>query len=237
MTARSNPTMPANPLRKREAKSGFTLIELLVGLTIMGLMAGIVVGAFHLGMRAYERGEEIGSSAQEEVYGWGQMAHQIRSAMPYKYEQKIYLEGESDSLDFVSAYSLRWGGRKGLVRVSYRIRETSDDRYEISVFETLLLDEDVFEESIDDDDYEPLLLLDQEPRFNYFREAAGRKDPTEGKWVESWDKKDGFPGKIAIVIGDADPEEDVAGTLCMALLAEDRSSSKKQTPVKHSSRL
>ena len=70
----------------------------------MGLVVGIILGGFHLGMRCYERGEEIGESTQERIYGWRQMAHQIRSATPYRTSDgKNYFTGDSESLDFVSA--------------------------------------------------------------------------------------------------------------------------------------
>jgi len=221
----------------RSSDAGFTLLELLVSLTILAIMISAIFGAFHLGTRCYERAERVIEDTQDHIYGWDQMARQVRSAYPYKSKKgTIYLEGEADSLDFVSAYSLRWGGSKGLVRVSYRIFETDKGSYDIDVYEEQLLDKDQLDDKIDKDKYETLAKSDQEPSFEYFKKAGGTSDPEEGKWEDSWEmNSNSLPERIALVFGDADPDEDVAAVMQMNVQAQTVASSSGLPGVRSSS--
>jgi hypothetical protein len=199
-------------------------------------MISAVFGAFHLGARCYERGERIADETQDRIYGWEQIARQVRSTYPYKSKKgTVYFEGDADSLDFVSAYSLRWGGTKGLMRVSYRIRELDEGEYVIDVYEEQLLDKDQLDERIDKDSYETLARSDKEPSFQFFKKTGRNRDEEDGKWVESWDEDESsLPARVALVLGDADPEEDVVATMQMALQAQTAASTGSRAKIRSS---
>ncbi len=193
--------------------AGFTLLEMLVSLVILALMVAVIFGAFHLGVQSYERGERMVEITQERVYGWEHVSRQIQSAYPYTAQQgKIYFLGDSDAMDFVSAYSIRWGGRRGFMRVSYRVREIADDGYAFMVFEEQLLDNDRLKEDVNRDEYEVLLRTDERPVFHYFKKKAGAAEESEGTWEESWKEDSGStPGKVAVCLGDVQPDEEGGG--------------------------
>ncbi|MBI4773610.1 MAG: hypothetical protein HY788_05420 [Deltaproteobacteria bacterium] len=197
-------------------------MELLVSLTILGIMVSAISGAFHLGTRCFERADRIVEDTQDRIYGWDQIAKQVRSAFPYKSKKgTVYLEGEADSLDFVSAYSLRWGGTRGLVRASYKILELDEGGYVIDVYEEQLLDKDQLDEKIDDENYETLARSNEELSFRYYKQSKGSDDPEAGKWMDAWDQNEtSLPARIALVVGDADPDEDVTAVMQMSVQAQ-----------------
>jgi len=213
-------------------------MELLVSLTILTIMISAVFGAFHLGSRCFERAESIVEETQDRIYGWDQMAKQVRSAFPFKSEKgTVYLEGEAESLDFVSAYSLRWGGTRGLVRASYKIRELDEEEgYVIDVYEEQLLRKDQLEKKIDRDKYETLTRSKEEPSFQYFKRSAGTQDPEAGKWMDSWDMNErSLPARIALILGDADPDENVTAVMQMSVQAQTVASSGGRSGIQRGS--
>jgi prepilin-type N-terminal cleavage/methylation domain-containing protein len=218
--------MTVNPGDHRERRSllisvcsteGFTLLELLVSLTILAMIVATIFGTFHVAARSYEKADEIIEATQDQVYGWGQLARQVRSAYPYRSEKgRVFFKGEEDSVEFVSAYSLRWGGRRGLFRVLYEVRELEEEVYGFMVYEEQLLDVDQLEEDVDEDDYEVLFEVKTLPVFQYFDKDEAKGDSEEGKWEDSWDEDSGaLPGRIAVVMGEADPDEDVSRSVQM----------------------
>ena len=202
-------------------------MELLVSLTILGIMISAIFGAFHLGTRCFERSERIVADTQDRIYGWEQMARQVRSTFPYKSKKgTVYFEGDMDSLDFVSAYSLRWGGTKGVVRASYRIRELDEGGYVVDVYEEQLLDKDQLDKKIDEESYETLARSDEKPSFRFFEQTKASQDQEDGKWVESWDEdENSLPARVALIVGDADPDENIAAVMQMNVQARTLASS------------
>jgi len=212
-------------------------MELLVSLTILGIMISVVFGAFHLGIRCFERSEQIIEDTQDRIYGWEQMARQVRSTFPFKSKKgTVYFEGETDSLDFVSAYSLRWGGTKGLVRVSYRIRELDEGGYVLDVYEEQLLDKDQLDKRVDEENYETLARSDEKPSFGFFEQTKGSQDQEDGKWLESWEEDErSLPARVALILGDADPDENIAAAMQMTVQARTLASSGGRSGTRSSS--
>ncbi len=201
------------------SEAGFTLLELLVSLTILAMIVAAVFGTFHVAARSYEKADEIIEATQDQVYGWEQLARQIRSAYPYKGKKSpTSFKGEEDSVEFVSAYSLRWGGRRGLFRVRYEVRESEDETYDLMVYEEQLLDADQLDEDVDEDDYEALFTVKTMPVFHYFKSDAAKESEEEGDWEDSWDEDEkAMPGRVALVLGEEDPDDDVSHSMQMII--------------------
>ena len=109
---------------------GFTLIELLISITIIGVLLVIVMGAFRIGINAWEKGE-----ADIETYQRQQIVLQlvkqqlvsIRRAEIRKEDiEPYYFKGNEHTVEFISDVSLVTGSHYGRVFVKYRIRENRD---------------------------------------------------------------------------------------------------------------
>ncbi|HJQ74364.1 MAG TPA: prepilin-type N-terminal cleavage/methylation domain-containing protein [Gaiellaceae bacterium] len=106
-------------------RDGFTLLELMLAMTALALLSAICYGAFHLAVRAMERGEVAVMTAQR-LRATSDVLRQIRSAM-YRMERNAdgdlfpYFRGTSTSMTFDTSMQLQGGG--GVSRVRYQVLE------------------------------------------------------------------------------------------------------------------
>src|SRR5437899_12611450 len=108
----------------RTGRGGFTLLEIVIALTALALVTVICYGAFHLGIRAMERGEVAVVGAQRLRVATDVIIRQIKSAVPYaarNRDEDVYpfFFGGATWVTFVTATGLEGGG--GLARVSYQV--------------------------------------------------------------------------------------------------------------------
>jgi len=118
--------------------SGSTLIELLISITIVGVILVIIMGAFRIGIRAWETGEKGVESDQRQQIVLSIIKRQLSSACWYRAiideKETYYFRGDGQSIDFISNTNVVPGNNTGFVRVSYIIRsdgEAGGQRLEI----------------------------------------------------------------------------------------------------------
>ncbi len=70
----------AEMFRQARTETGFTLLELLISITILGIMMTIIMGAFRLGSRAWQKGEAKAEYNQKLRVVLDHMLEEIRSA-------------------------------------------------------------------------------------------------------------------------------------------------------------
>ena len=108
-----------------DRRRGFTLLELVLAMTALALVTGICYGAFHLAVRAMERGEVAVVTAQR-LRVTSDVLRQIRSAL-YHVDRSTedpdqtcsYFQGTATSLSFDTSMQLQGGG--GVSRVTYQV--------------------------------------------------------------------------------------------------------------------
>src|SRR5947207_12467260 len=110
----------------RTGRGGFTLLEIVIALTALALVTVICYGAFHLGIRAMERGEVAVVAAQRLRVATDVIIRQVKSIVPYKArnrddEEYVFFMGTASSMAFISAAGLEGGG--GLTRVVYQVMD------------------------------------------------------------------------------------------------------------------
>jgi general secretion pathway protein J len=198
---------------KKEAL-GFTLLELLVSLTLMGIIVTILFGALNLGIRSWERGNQIVDTAQEQIFAWHLVSRQIRSACPFRGEDNsLYFIGDKSEISFISAYSLRLGDQRGLVRVIYRIVEDQDNgKRRLLVYEEPLLDKKRLEEKVDQNDFIELIETDEAIFFSFEKAVAGVSSTEEdsSSWEDHWDNTEqSLPLRVKVgrELGDKEAED------------------------------
>jgi prepilin-type N-terminal cleavage/methylation domain-containing protein len=109
-----------------ERRAGFTLLELMLAMAALALLTAVCYGAFHLAVRAMERGEMAVVTAQR-LRVTSDVLRQIRSAM-YHLDRNAdgetfpYFRGTATSLTFDTSMQLQGGG--GVSRVTYQVLES-----------------------------------------------------------------------------------------------------------------
>jgi general secretion pathway protein J len=181
-------------MRETKASPGFTLLELIVTFTIMSLVFLMMFGALRLGSAAWERGEERVEKYQRRRVVSHLLSQQIKSAVAYKIRaQKAeadYLAflGESDSLRFISTFSIKAKRPEGLVFVIYRLADGKSPGKTLRVFEKRVLNKDFLEESPKEEAFLSLVEGVSDLKFEYF--DPGKEKEDAGEWFETWDAKE-----------------------------------------------
>jgi general secretion pathway protein J len=184
---------------------GFTLIELLISITIVGVILVIVMGAFRIGIRAWETGERDIENHQRQQIVLSLVKHQLASAGWYKIlkedKESFYFKGDSKSLEFISGISVSPGDSFGNVYVNYRIiPEKSDKSQLFEIFEqniTGISPEAVLYEA-DEDGFHALIHGAYEIFFEYLK----KPDTGELQWQDDWDPENdgGLPAAVRFVL-------------------------------------
>jgi prepilin-type N-terminal cleavage/methylation domain-containing protein len=181
-------------------RRGFTLLELVLGMSALALVAMICYGAFHLGIRAVERGEVAVVTAQRLRVASDVLIRQVKSVVAYcvcneEDEYYPYFVGTATSMSFVTAAGLEGGG--GLTRVAYQLVEdpTRLVMAEGARFSPAMLGERDLPPPTD----RAAVLLDgfKSLRFQYMM-----NDGVDTEWREEWDsyEEEMLPAAIRVLI-------------------------------------
>jgi general secretion pathway protein J len=198
----------------RRAAAGFTLLELVLAMTGVALIAAICYGAFHVGIRAVERGEMAVVTAQRLRILGDVFVRQIKSAANYTaYDPEEgmeypYFVGEPRRMSFVTAAGQLSGG--GLVRVTYRFEEEP--------VRQLLLDEEplfTHRSLTETEDEQPMrhtaVLLEhfESATFLYAGLDPGEEGNAAVTWCATWDP--------TLLLGDDDCDAEMEEVLPRAV--------------------
>ena len=181
-------------MRKIRENSGFTLLELIITFTILSLVVMMISGAFRLGAAAWEKGEERAERYQKKRIVSDLLFQQMKSAFPYRVKaqkaESDYLAflGASDSLRFVSAFSLRSRRQEGLIFVIYRVEEEKGPGKVLKIYEKRVLNKNFIEDTPREDQFITLMEGLSDLTFEYYEEGEDKEET--GEWVESWDAKE-----------------------------------------------
>jgi general secretion pathway protein J len=208
-----------NRVKRPRDSAGFTLIELIVTFTILSLVLVMILGALRLGATSWERGEALAEQYQKKRIVFDLLSRQVKSAYPYRVKAKraesdyLAFAGTSDSLRFVSTFSLRAKRSEGLVVATYRLEEGTSQGITLKIHEKRLLNKDFMEEEPKEDEFFTVLEDLRDAKFEYFEEG----EEAEGEWVESWDGKEKrtLPRQVRVVAqweGKREGEESVFST-------------------------
>ncbi len=112
--------------RRDRSTTGFSLLEVLLAMVSLAMISAICYAAFHLGIRAVERGEVAVVTAQRLRVASDVLIRQIKSIAPYcsrNADEDVYpfFFGTPTSMMFITAAGLHGGGAP--VLVSYRVEE------------------------------------------------------------------------------------------------------------------
>ena len=193
-------------------RRGFTLLEVVLAMTALALVTAICYGAFHLGIRAVERGEVAVVTAQRLRVASDVLIRQIKSTVAYPARNKDedvypYFTGSATSMAFVTANGLEGGG--GLTRVVYQV---VDDPPRLVMSESSFFTPDgLGREHVDRSGDHSAVLLDgfRTLKFEYMM-----NDGVDTEWHPQWSGRDEetLPAAIRVTVeGLAGLESDTWG--------------------------
>ena len=181
-------------------RRGFTLIEVVLGMSMLALIASICYAAFHLGIRAVERGEVAVVTAQRLRVASDVLIRQVKSVVAYpacNAEEEVYpyFVGTATSMTFITATGLEGGG--GLTRVAYQL---VDDPPRLVMAEGSRFSPAVLgEENLPPPTDRAAVLLDgfKTLRFQYMM-----NDGVDTEWRDEWDsyEEEMLPAAVRVLI-------------------------------------
>jgi len=183
---------------------GFTLLELLLSLTIMAVIAAICFGVFHMGIRAWEKGENRVAANQRLRIIPELLRRQLASASMLKVWRQghgfQFFRGTPKSLEFLSGIALRSRPDEGGAFVQYRVRTNPGgdtlDFYEMNLLRLRQLNGLL--PTLTDGDFQTLASGWQGVTFAYLDPAP--VPPEANPWVGEWDAvaRNGTPRAVRI---------------------------------------
>jgi general secretion pathway protein J len=171
-------------------RTGFTLLELILSITLLSLVALIIGSGFHLGIKAWEKGEAESSETQRLRTLSGLISQQIKSAYPYKTKTEdeddefVIFEGDSNSILFATTFVNSMAGGFKWVRYSY-----SDGAL---IFTQGILPDKNFLDKIKKNEE----VIDSDIGEIKFEFLPSRDD----EWQETWELGEGLPIAVRVKI-------------------------------------
>lgn len=191
--------------RRHHASAGFTLLELLVSLTIIAVTVVLIMGAFRIGVRAWEKGERDVETHQRTRAVLDIVSRQIGSIrlkqMTNAADETFYLNGTHKSLEFLSVGSLPQRGGSGIVHLKYMVEKTSDAGESLTYSAGPFTPSDPDMGSDELDSPEVVLLIPEAHLIGF--EYLESVTPEDGfKWRQSWEPIDikGVPLAVRLTL-------------------------------------
>ena len=176
----------------RNSRNGFTLLELLISLVMLGVIALITTSAMRLGIRTVSTGEKKIDRLERTRASFNIIDSQIQSQIPLAYEEngekKYYFQGDRESLQFSTNYSI-WGGRKGYVMVRYKVESDDTGKQLLTASENIIGTNSSRETT--------LFSAVDAIHFEYFFKYPAEE---KGKWVDKWTDTANIPEKVKLYL-------------------------------------
>ncbi|MDH4233467.1 MAG: prepilin-type N-terminal cleavage/methylation domain-containing protein [Nitrospirota bacterium] len=168
---------------------GFTLIELVISITLSVVIIVILLAAMRLAYKSQAKGSERVDITQRTRILGDRLTWLIRGAYPFFVnkadEQKLFFEGESDRIGFVTT-SVDSYGKGPEDSAGLKWVTVFADRDGLKIREKVFFLEDVF-----DDEGGKVYLLDpgvKKLEFEYYDVPEDEKQGEQtGDWVSEWD--------------------------------------------------
>ncbi len=205
----------ASPIPARS--DGFTLLELIIALTITAVIVVLIFSAFHIGIRAWEKGEKDVDRHQRYRIVLDLMKQQLSSTSLRKFKKDgkdlISLRGESGFVEFLTHIPIVPGDDLGLVYVKYEVDENEDGSRRLSFFERsyVFVGKDFTFDDIDPEEYHVLIPRAHSIEFEYYKVTSGEVEiegeEKTGEWQPVWDATNEKNFPLAVRVGFTEKED------------------------------
>ena len=195
-------------MRSRNRQTGFTLIELLLSLSILSIVIVVVLSALRIGVRAWEKGENMLSVQQRSRTLLDQISRQLTSAallMTAQSEQPLVtFAGDSDTIEFTSNLPLVAKVQFRPVHAKYVVETEPDGKKRLLLYEKNITIEDYLLERSLWRNLDGVVLIGalEDLRFEYLTDVSDGLDLT---WASSWQSQNltEMPRAVRIIYKEA----------------------------------
>ena len=176
-------------MRSQNRQLGFTLIEVLLSLSILSIIMVIILGALRIGVRAWEKGENLLAAQQRSRTVLDQLTRQLTSASVLMSTQKeqplVTFAGNSRSVEFTSSLPLIAKIQFGPVHVRYVIETEPGGKKRLLLYEENITIADYLSERQLRHDTDAFVLIGEldDLRFEYLGDAS---DGPVLNWASAW---------------------------------------------------
>ena len=186
---------------------GFTLMELLLSLSILSIVIVVVLGALRIGVRAWEKGENMLSVQQRSRTLLDQLSRQLTSAAvllsAQTQEPLVTFAGDGATIEFSSGLPLVNKMQFGPVHVKYVVETELGGKKRLLIYENNIIIEDYLSERPLRPNPEAVVLIGEleDLRFEYLADGSGGSDLN---WMSSWQAQDptDLPRAVRIIYSD-----------------------------------
>jgi general secretion pathway protein J len=193
---------------------GSTLIELLISLTILGVILLIIMGAFRIGIRAWETGDRDVDAHQRQQMVFSILKRQLSSAVNHpvvmedetmddktkKGEKTFVFRGDESSMEFISAIPAVPGNLAGNVRVGYQAgAEDESEGYFLEITEKNVFIQSGGKKTAATEEPTAYRLLSGVHGIEF---AYLKINPEESEWQVAWNPENdaGFPAAVRCIL-------------------------------------
>jgi len=188
---------------------GSTLIELLISLTILGVILLIIMGAFRVGIRAWETGDRDVDAHQHQQMVFSILKRQLSSAVNQpvviedetkKGEKLFVFRGDEASMEFISAIPAVPGNMAGNVHVGYKVgAEDEREGYFLEITEKNVFIQSGGKKSDATEEPTAYRLLSGVHGIEF---AYLKITPEDSLWQVEWnpEKDTGFPAAVRCIL-------------------------------------
>lgn len=194
-------------MHDRKRQSGFTLIELLLSLSILSIILTVILGGLRIGVRAWEKGENVLSIQQRSRNILNQLARQLMSASVLLSAQEeqplVQFVGSGHTIEFTSSLPLITTIQIGPVHVKYVIETKPGGKKRLLLYEENVAVEDYLSQRQLRHDTDALVLVEEleDLRFEYL---GAEGDGSGLNWTSFWQSQNltGLPRAVRITYRD-----------------------------------
>ena len=184
---------------------GFTLLELLISLTIMAMIVAVCFGAFHTGIRSWEKGEKKVIENQRlriiPTLLKRQLSSLARPDVLRKDRKYFYFSGTEKTVNFFSRISLH-SRDDGIFFVRYKVEQQADQQENLAFYEQDI--QRLPTNKIDQLEDVPLnnLLKNYESIHFAFLAHPGKDIKNQPVWLPEWDPETrrGLPRAVRLTL-------------------------------------
>jgi general secretion pathway protein J len=180
-------------MRDRKRQLGFTLLELLLSLSILSIILVVILGALRIGVRAWEKGENVLAAQQRSRTILDQLTRQLTSASVLMSAQKeqplVSFAGNSREIEFTSGLPLINKIQLGPVHVRYVIETEPGGKKRLLLYEENITPADYLSERQLRHDTDALVLIGQLEDLHFEYLGDGSNGPGPGPhlyWTSAW---------------------------------------------------
>ena len=173
----------------RKLNYGFTLVELLLSLSILSIILVVISGALHIGVRAWEKGENLLSNQQRSRAILDQLTRQLKSISVLMSAQErrplVQFTGNSQTIEFTTTLSLVAKNQIGPFLVKYVSETKPNGKKRLVLYEEIITVEDYLAERQLRHDTDAYVLIEafEDLRFEYLDADS---DGPGLNWLSNW---------------------------------------------------